>query len=183
VEQRPEMESFLKKVAEALETYCRSYVEMRKGYEEFGKEMGVRTVHGEGTIQRSRDARQLLAYLLDPGQAGRAAELQSAFADLMVHQVALLNGVVEGAKSLLRQIGPEAIEVASPGSMWPMKAQALWKAYEARFHEFYDEDSAISDALFGAEFAKAYSGMVGQRQEPEDEDDEAGARRAPRRRR
>ncbi len=180
VERPAEVQAFLQRLAETLETACRSYVELRKGYEEFGKEMGVRTVHGEGAIQRSRDARQLAAYLLDPGQAGRAAELQRAFADLMVHQVALLNGVVEGARALLREIGPESIEAASPGSMWPMKAQALWKAYEARFHELFDEDGAISDALFGPDFARAYSGMVGQKQEPEGEGD-GPPRKAPRR--
>jgi type VI secretion system FHA domain protein len=177
---REEIEAFLKQVAEALETYCRSFVEMRKGYEEFGREMGVRTVQGDGPVERARDARQLLAYLLDPTHPGRAAELQRAFADLMVHQVALLNGVVEGAKSLLRQIGPETIAAAAPQSLWPMKAQVLWKAYESRFHEFYDEDSAISDVLFGPEFAKAYTGMVGGRAEPEDEGEAARAR--PRRR-
>lgn len=181
VERREEVQAFLQRLAETLETSCRSYVELRKGYEEFGKEMGVRTVHGDGAIQRSRDARQLAAYLLDPGHAGRAAELQSAFADLMVHQVALLNGVVEGARALLREIGPEAIEAASPGSLWPMKAQALWKAYEARFHEIFDEDGAISDALFGPDFARAYSGMVGQKQEPEGEGDDGPPRKAPRR--
>jgi type VI secretion system FHA domain protein len=160
---REEIEAFLKQVAEALETYCRSFVEMRKGYEEFGREMGVRTVHGDGPVERARDARQLLGYLLDPAHPGRAAELQRAFADLMVHQVALLNGVVEGAKALMRQIGPEAIEAESPGGVWPLKAQALWKAYQARFQEIYDEESAISGALFGAEFARAYSGMVGEK--------------------
>jgi type VI secretion system protein ImpI len=168
VERREEIDAFLKQLAEALETACRSFVEMRKGYEEFGKEMGVRTVQGDGPIERARDARQVLSYLLDPGHPGRAADLQRAFADLMVHQVALLNGVVEGAKALLRRIGPEAVAAEAPRSIWPgpLRAQALWKAYGARFHDIYDEEGAITDALFGPEFAKAYRGMVGQHDEP-----------------
>jgi type VI secretion system protein len=118
----------------------------------------------------------VLAYLLDPGHPGRAAELQRAFADLMVHQVALLNGVVEGARALLSRVGPEAIEAEAPSSVLPgpLRAPALWKAFEARFKEIFEEESAITDALFGAEFARAYSGMVGQRDEGGE-----GAARAP----
>lgn len=160
---RAEVESFLGRLAEALETFARSYVEMRKGYEEFGKEMGVRTVQGDGPVERARDARQLMAYLLDPAHPGRAGELRSAFADLMLHQVALLSGVTEGAKALLKPLSPDAIQAEGPQGIWPMKAQSLWKTYEARFHEVFDEDSALSDALFGKEFAKAYTAIVGKR--------------------
>jgi predicted component of type VI protein secretion system len=173
-----EIESFLGKLAEAIEAFGRSFVEMRKGYEEFGRQMGVRTVHGDGPIQRARDPRQLLATLLDPAQQGKAMELQGAFADYMVHQVAILNGVVEGAKSIVGRLSPEQIEAISPGGIWPMKAQNLWKTYEARFLELFEEESAISDALFGKEFGKAYSAIVGKRSggrspgDREEDDDE-----------
>ena len=45
-----EIDAFLRQVAEALETFCRSFVEMRKDYEEFGREMGIRTIHGDGLL-------------------------------------------------------------------------------------------------------------------------------------
>jgi predicted component of type VI protein secretion system len=175
-------QAFLGRLAEALEAFSRSFVEMRKGYEEFGKQMGVRTVHGDGPVQRARDPRQLIAALLDPAQHGRAGELQAAFADYMVHQVALLNGVAEGAKAMLAQLSPEDIEARAPQkSMWPMKGQALWKAFEERWHRLVDEEDAISDALFGREFGKAYTAMIGQRvgAEPseDDEDEDGGAPR------
>jgi type VI secretion system FHA domain protein len=166
-------QAFLGHVAEVLETFGRSFVEMRKGYEEFGKQMGVRTVHGEGPVQRAKDPRQLLASLLDPGQHGRAEELQAAFADYMVHQVAILNGVVEGAKAMLQGIGPEAIEAKTQG-MWPMKGQALWRAYEERFHALFDEEDAVSGALFGREFGRAYTAIVGKRGAPEAAADAGG---------
>ncbi len=172
---------FLGKLAEALEAFARSFVEMRKGYEEFGKQMGIRTVHGDGPVQRARDPRQLIAALLAPGQQGRASELQGSFADFMVHQVALLNGVVEGAKAILTRVSPEEIEAAAPQSLWPMKAQTLWKAFEERFHELFDEDSAISDALFGREFGKAYTTIVGQRGADEDDEEEEEEEEEPKR--
>ncbi|HEY6099256.1 MAG TPA: type VI secretion system-associated FHA domain protein [Anaeromyxobacter sp.] len=167
-----ERQAFLGRVAEGLETFARSFVEMRKGYEEFGKQMGVRTVHGDGPVQRAKDPRQLLAALLDPAQPGRADELQAAFADYMVHQVAILNGVAEGAKAMLRGLSPESIEAKTQG-MWPMKGQALWKAYEERFHAIFDEEDAISDALFGREFGRAYTAIVGQRGAGADGDGDA----------
>jgi predicted component of type VI protein secretion system len=172
-----DLQAFLGKLAETIEAFARAFVEMRKGYEEFGKQMGIRTTHGEGPVQRARDPRQLLAALLDPAQQGRTSDLQASFADYMVHQVALLNGVVEGAKAILGRVSPEAIEAASPGSMWPMKAQALWKAFEGRYQELVEEESTISDALFGREFGKAYTAIVGQkgaidREEDDDEDED-----------
>ena len=166
--------AFLGKVAEALEAFARAFVEIRKGYEEFGKQMGIRAFHGEGPVQRARDARQLMAALLDPGQQGRAAELQAAFADYMVHQVALLNGVREGAKAMLARVGPEEIEAQAPKLVWPLKAQTLWKVFEERFHELLDEDGALSEALFGREFAQAYTAIVGGRSATEREDEDDG---------
>jgi type VI secretion system protein len=157
------MEKLLGRAAEVLEAYSKSYVELRKGYEEFGKEMGVRTVRGDSPVERARDAKQLLAFLLDLRAEGRTSDLQSAFADLMVHQVALLNGVVEGARGILTRLDPNAVAEKSGGGMWPMKAAQQWKTYEESWHEIADEEDSISDALFGTEFARAYSAIVGQR--------------------
>lgn len=44
-----------------------------------------------------------------------------------------------------------------------MKAAQQWKTYEESWHEIADEEDSISDALFGTEFARAYSAIVGQR--------------------
>ncbi len=156
------IEKLLGRAAEVLEAYSKSYVELRKGYEEFGKEMGVRTVRGDSPVERARDAKQLLAFLLDLRAEGRTPDLQSAFADLMLHQVALLNGVVEGARGLLGRLDPNAVAEKSGGGMWPMKAAQQWKTYEEIWHEIADEEDSISDALFGTEFVRAYSAIVGR---------------------
>ncbi len=155
----------LGRTAEVLEAFGKSYLELRKGYEEFGKEMGVRAVRADSPVERARDGKQLLAYLLDLRAESRTSDLQSAFADLMVHQVALLNGVVEGARGILTRLGPDAVAAESGQSKWPMpvKAAGYWKAFEARWHEIADEEDAISDALFGPEFARAYTAIVGKR--------------------
>lgn len=162
-ETRQEIEAALGHVADVLETFGRSFVELHRGYEEFGSEMGVRTLQGEGAVHRARDATQLLAYLLDPRGEGRERELQRAFADFMLHQVALLRGVVEGGRALLARVDPDALADDVPKGLWPMRAPALWKAFEERYHELADEESALTDVLFGREFARAYAAIVGQR--------------------
>jgi predicted component of type VI protein secretion system len=178
-----ETQAFLGRLAESLEAFARAFVEMRKGYEEFGKQMGVRMAHGDGPVLRARDPRQLIATLLDPAASGRASELQTAFADYMVHQVALLNGVVEGAKGILSSLSPDVIEQSAPQTLWQLKGQSLWKTFEERYRELFEEESAISDALFGRDFRKAYTAIVGRRGAPgagereereEEEDDEDG---------
>ncbi len=176
---RPEeVGSVLDHVAGVLETFARSFLELRRGYEEFGSEMGIRTVRGEGAIYRVRDAPQLLAYVLDPSAAGREQELQRAFGDFMLHQVALLRGVIEGAHALLEKVGPEGIAAQAPKGIWPMRAAALWKAFEATFHEIADEDDAISALLFGKEFARAYGAIAGDRaaRAPDGEDEGSSGR-------
>jgi hypothetical protein len=84
-----EIEHVLGRVADALETFGRSFLELQRGYEEFGKEMGVRTVQAEGPLQRARDVRQLLAYVLDAKAQGRSAELQRAWSSLAVEAWAI----------------------------------------------------------------------------------------------
>src|SRR5512142_1028258 len=63
---RQDVQALLARVACALETFSRSFVELRRGYEEFGREMGVRTVQTDGPLSRARDAAQVLRYLLEP---------------------------------------------------------------------------------------------------------------------
>ncbi|MFL5292859.1 MAG: type VI secretion system-associated FHA domain protein, partial [Myxococcales bacterium] len=170
-------EKVFARIAEILEAFARSFVELRKGREEFGREMGV-AVPTDGALERSRDSQQLLAYLLDLGAQGRAAELQSSFGDLMLHQVALLNGIVEGARGLLGRLDPEAVSASAKGIRL-LKAAAQWEAYEQRWHELADDPDGVSDAIFGAEFARAYTSIVGRRVE-ENNGTSKGPRTAPR---
>jgi hypothetical protein len=170
------IEAVLGRVSAVLEGFGKAYLELRGGYEEFGKEMGVRTIQAEGSLARARDARSILAYVLDPRAPGREVELQRAFADFMIHQMALLRGVVTGGQALLDQVSPEAISAEATG-VWPLRAANMWKAFEERFHELRDDENGVSEVLFGREFCRAYAGIVGgggpgeDDDEPDDEED------------
>lgn len=179
---RQEIEVLLARIAGALETFARAFVELRRGYEEFGREMGVRAIQTEGPLARARDATQVLGLLLEPAGEGREAELQRLFADFMIHQVALLRGVVEGARGLLDQLSPEAVSAAAPGGHRLTRPSALWRAFEQRYHEIADEESSVSEVLFGREFARAYAALAGQgadRAEGSDREKPAGRPDAP----
>jgi predicted component of type VI protein secretion system len=167
-----DVESVLGRVACALETFARSFLELRRGYDEFGRQMGVRTVQAEGPLLRAHDPDQVLTYMLDPAAQGRDAELRRAFAEFMIHQVALVRGVVDGARALLARLSPDAILLSATWSAWPVRAaklwkwiplwKPLWKEFERRFHDLADEENSISKVLFGKEFARAYTSMAGQ---------------------
>jgi predicted component of type VI protein secretion system len=88
----------------------------------------------------------------------------------MIHQVALLRGVVDGAGALLAGISPQAIGKRAPARAFTSRGADLWKAYEERYHEIAD-DGGISELLFGKEFARAYAAMAGETTPPKANED------------
>lgn len=162
-----DVEKLLVRAATVLETSARAFVELRKGHEQFGSQMAVRTASEMTPLTRAQDAREVLAYLLDISGdvTARIQELTSAYADIMLHQVALLNGMMEGVRSLLHRLGPDEIERdlrERGGGGILFKAAAKWRRFVERHREFTEEERRLSEAVFGREFAKAYSAVVGE---------------------
>ena len=143
---------------EALETFCGAFVELCRGYEEFGRELGLRTLAGEGGVSQARDGRELCSYLLQAGASGQA-ELQRVFEELKVHQLALVKGVGAGGRALVERLSPEAIHAAA-GGVWPLQGARRWMELEARYQELAGEKNGVSEVLFGREFARAYTGVM-----------------------
>lgn len=161
---------FLDRVAQVLEAFAKSFVEMRKGQEQFAAEMAVSVGSDETPLDRAKNLAQVLSYLLEESEETfvRVEELTRAFADLMIHQVALLNGVRAGAKGLLDQLGPEALERqgARQRSNAGLRAKmfgkkTLWERFLERREELLEDESQLSQALLGPEFAKAYTAVAG----------------------
>jgi type VI secretion system protein ImpI len=168
-----DVEKVLTRAATALETSARAFVELRKGQEQFGTEMAVRTVNEMTPLHRAKDAKEVLAHLLDPGAdvSERIQELTSAYADIMVHQVALLNGMMEGVRSLLRRFSPSEIDAEVKQTATPLVRllapfRARWRAFVERHREYSEEERQLSAAVFGAEFARAYAAVIGEEQSP-----------------
>lgn len=166
-----EMEGFLVRALAALETFGTAYVSLRRSQEEFGTEMvGSQRRSADPTpIEDAQDPRPVLEYLLDwtgDGDA-RMQQLRGQYAEIMTHQVALLGAVMEGVRKLLQvRLSPAGIMRHVDGeagafSFGPFKAAAAWKRYLA-LHDELTEDKEITSAIFGRDFARAYSAALGE---------------------
>jgi predicted component of type VI protein secretion system len=150
-------------VAVILDAFAHSFVGLRRGVEQTGAELGVRTVPSRSPLYTAKDHRQVLSYLLDSGgdPQTRAQELVGVFADFGVHQVALLNGITEAVKALLIRLGPGA---GGRGKMWPFGGGDQKTADVIR--ELLEDDRQLHAAIFGEEFARAYAaGTLGPGEE------------------
>jgi predicted component of type VI protein secretion system len=90
--------------------------------------------------------------------------IEGIFADLMIHQMALLDGVMQGVRALLEELSPENIEKTlderEPRGPLGLNLQvgrykAMWETYRARFEELSEEKQAFTH-IFGPEFTEAY---------------------------
>jgi hypothetical protein len=133
-----------------LEAFCEAFVGLRKGYEQLGAEVGVRTVSGRTALHRARTSHEVLEHLLNPAvdPDGATRELIAIFADFGIHHIAMMEGVTEGVRSLLHSLAP------------PEK-KSQWKEYVERFDHAVNDDQELHDGIFGAEFARAYATVAG----------------------
>lgn len=167
----PNIATAMERIGAMLEVYSQAYVELRKGSEQFGQDMAVQVTHDPSPLRRSQDAHAVLRYLLDwsADAGGRIHELNKAFADLALHQVALLNGLIEGVRSLLEMLSPVTLSgdkgaaVATRGLgtlLFPWKTSGLWFEFVAKHRELLEEDRFTRE-VFGRSFAKAYYTVTG----------------------
>jgi type VI secretion system protein len=158
-----EIDRFLSCVEDVLRASAKAFVELQKGQEQFGKEMGVRTIKEYTALHAAGTPENVLKYLLDwqVGGSHRTQELVGVYADLMIHQVALINGIMEGVRGLLARLAPQEIE-RGVTSGWPTRAAATWKRYIERHKEIAGEDKNITSVVFGPEFARAYAEVGGE---------------------
>lgn len=166
-----EMEGFLVRALVALETYSTAFIGLRQGHDAFGMQMTGRSRRSADPtpVEAADDPKRLLEYLLDWSGDGdaRMLELRNQYAEIMTHQVALLNGLMEGVRKLVRtRLSPDAIErdpKVSHGfwSFGPFKAIGYWRRYR-QLHEELLEDRELTTAVFGRDFARAYADALGE---------------------
>ena len=144
-----------------LEAFCEAFIGLRKGYEQFGAEVGVRTINGATPLHRVRSSRELLDYLNQPNVDTTAAarDLIAIFADFGIHHIAMMQGVTEGVRALLRSLNPQATD--SKGRLFAKaKPKDQWKAYQERLDQMLTDDNELHDAIFGNHFARAYASVT-----------------------
>jgi type VI secretion system protein ImpI len=163
------------KLHDTVEVFCRCFIPLREGYAQFVSQMDLQRAAMQRSMSRSRAymavesaqhpsavAMALLHWREPSFDAPKAIE--GIFADLMIHQMALLDGVMQGVRSLLEELSPENIEKTlderEPRGPLGLNLQvgrykAIWEIYRSRFEELSEEKQAFTQ-VFGAEFAEAY---------------------------
>lgn len=160
----------MERVGALLETFAESFISLRRGYEQFGEDMALQVAQEQSALTGAMDYRGVLQVLLDWNVDGARTveDLKRSFADLAIHQVALLHGFVEGVRDLVQQVAPEALStgqssVAPQGGgvgSFPGRKGRLWKLY-TRVHRSLLEEDRFTRVVFGRPFARAYFDVTG----------------------
>jgi predicted component of type VI protein secretion system len=149
--------------AKLLEAFVEAFIGLRKGYEQFGAEVGVRTINGNTPLHRARSQRELLDYLMQPklDAAALSKDIIAIFADFGIHHIAMMQGVTEGVRQLLQSLSPQAHDIDTKGGLFGGgKAKGQWKAYVEHFEQLLGDDNELHSAIFGNEFARAYASVT-----------------------
>ena len=150
-----------------------AFVGLKKGYEQFGAEVGVRPLTGTTKLHRARTSQEIVEYLLDPATDPDACarDLNAVFADMGIHDVALMEGISQSVRALLAKLDPNAQDMKVVASLWSgAKAKTKWNSYLEAFNALLAEDAALHAEIFGEEFASAYASVaLGDEPGPKDD--------------
>jgi type VI secretion system protein ImpI len=165
--------SFAKRLRDTMEVFLKAFISLRDGYQEFETEVLAREKSAREPVSAAKDATELGGVLLgDRATPETARALQTVFVDVMSHQVALMNGVMEGVKQLLQKLSPGALETefdrsGKKGGLFTNRFEALWKLYETRHGDYAGEDKETFLIIFGPQFSRAYSATTGEQYQGE----------------
>lgn len=156
---------FITKLHDALDAFCRSFIPLREGHSQFMSSFDLQRSMRRSqqrsqsymAVETARTPEALAAALLNPkGKTFDApAAVEGILADLMLHQLALLEGVMRGVRALIEELSPENIENQVGGGISLARHKALWNKY-LEVHENISEERQAFAVIFGPEFAEAY---------------------------
>jgi predicted component of type VI protein secretion system len=155
--------------------FSEAFMGLKKGYEQFGAEVGVRPLTGTTPLHRARTSQEIVEYLLnssvDPEVCAR--DLNAVFADMGIHDVALMEGITQSVRGLLAKLDPNTLDVKTTSSLFSGgKAKTRWNEYAEQFGNLLAEDAALHAEIFGEEFAAAYASVaLGDDKPPTDDGD------------
>jgi predicted component of type VI protein secretion system len=146
-----------------VESFSNALVALMKGYQEFGAEVGVRPLCGDTPLHRARTGREVMHHLMDPVHETetRLRDLQAIFADMGIHQLAIMEGITQGLHTLLESLDPSLQEGQSGNGFFSRsRSRTLWTNYCERFSTLIAEDGALHAEIFGEAFARAYASVA-----------------------
>jgi predicted component of type VI protein secretion system len=152
------------RIEESLEVFLRCFIALKRGQDQLRSALDIRALAPDShdPVQRSEDATQLAQVLLSPARSGTAS-LERSFKDLMIHQVALLNGTMAGVRNLLSKIGPKAIRKEAGKKQKAPSSKSLWETFERLHRDLSEEEEATFETVFGRHFDRAYAKVAGKK--------------------
>ncbi|MGK4003700.1 type VI secretion system-associated FHA domain protein [Sorangium sp. So ce1036] len=154
--------NFARRLRDTMDVFLKCFVSLRDGYYEFEEEVLARDRSVDSDkVANAKDDKELGTVLLTPaGGPDAAHQLRQIFADVMTHQMALLQGVMGGVRSLLVKLSPKTLvreleREGKKGGLFSSKYEDLWKLYERR-HGDFGEDKETFREIFGEQFFRAY---------------------------
>jgi hypothetical protein len=179
--------AFAQKMQDILDVFFKCFLPLRDGHKQFQTQMDIKDIkktrsptdamNAARVVETAREPRQLAARVLDwtdPTNEGSRA-IESTFAEVMVHQVAMLNGVMRGVRSLLAKLAPASIEAelgnprrrtSSGMQIGPFRYKTLWDLYSEIYGDFAEDEKQAFKEIFGSEFGDAYAEWMGDAPAP-----------------
>jgi type VI secretion system protein ImpI len=163
-----EVSAFALRLQTTLDDFLLGYVPLLSGLSRFEDQLAI---HGpSSTMARPDSAADLAASLLDwtRDDTEARARVKASLAELMMHQVALLRGVMRGVKALLTELSPAVIEQMverdqSGGALGRMFSRLdPWSLYKQRHSDLADEENERFGLLFGSDFVDEYRQFVNE---------------------
>ena len=136
---------------------------------EFGVEQTMLRPRDNNALKFSVTPADAVAALLQPGRPGYMEPMRAtreAFDDVRIHQLAVMAGVQAALFNLLKTFDPAALEARLQKggmieSIMPGTRRAkLWEEFCATYKEIARDADSDFQAVFGREFARAYTEQV-----------------------
>lgn len=159
----PDPTDRLLRCVKIIGAFSEAFMGLKKGYEQFGSEVGVRPLTGTTPLHRARTSQEIVDYVLDPATDPDvcARDLNAVFADMGIHDVALMEGISQSVHALLAKLDPNALDLKMGAGLWSgAKSKARWSEYVESFNNLLAEDAALHAEIFGEEFASAYASVA-----------------------
>ncbi|MBW2529696.1 MAG: FHA domain-containing protein [Deltaproteobacteria bacterium] len=162
--------AFARRLRDGMEVFLKCFISLRDGYQEFETEVLRKENYAEqdNRVGMAKDDGELGIVLFGPDANPDASHhLHEVFVEVMTHQVALMNGVMEGVRQLLDKLSPRDIEReyerrGKKGGLFSNRFEALWKLYETRHGDYSGEDTETFLIIWGPQFAGAYAKTTGE---------------------
>jgi len=154
---------FVARLEETLDVFLRCFVALQKGQQQFQQAVDIRLLgRHDNPVDQASSSTDLAAALFSLVELDAPKQLENAFKNMMIHQVALLTGLMAGVRSLLEKLSPQTITALAEEEHRLVSARVLWQIYERVHGDLAEEDAETFETIFGPQFAKAYTALTGE---------------------